>query len=109
MIKNQGNMIHKKMCFSPLRDICEPNLCDFLLPLGISQKELADHIQCDYKVVNRIINERASLTTDIATRLASAFNTTPEFWLHAQMELDLWNSRKTKHKIPSIFSKTSSF
>nr|NGX33163.1 hypothetical protein [Candidatus Anoxychlamydiales bacterium] len=28
---------------------------EFLLPLEITQKELADHIKCDYKVINRII------------------------------------------------------
>jgi plasmid maintenance system antidote protein VapI len=29
---------------------------EFLIPLGLSQKELAVHLDCDYKVINRIIN-----------------------------------------------------
>ena len=77
---------------------------EFLIPLGISQKDLADHIKCDYKVINRIINERAAVTPDIATRLALAFETTAEFWLNAQMAQDLWKIRSSKKKIPSLLT-----
>ena len=34
-------------------------LKEFLIPLGITQKRLADHIRCDFKVVNRVVNEKA--------------------------------------------------
>jgi addiction module HigA family antidote len=75
---------------------------EFLNPLGITQKTLADHIGCDYKVINRIINGRASVTLDIATKLALAFETTPHFWLNAQMALDLWKTHNSKHRISSL-------
>lgn len=39
---------------------------EFLVPLGISQKKLAEHLKCDYKVVNRIINEKANVTPEMA-------------------------------------------
>lgn len=74
---------------------------EFLKPLGISQRELATHIGSDYKVVNRIVNEKASVTPEIAVRLALALDTTPEFWLNAQMAQDLWMLRG-KRKITSI-------
>ncbi len=77
---------------------------EFLKPLGITQKALAQHINCDYKVINRIINERASLTPSIATKLAMAFETTPDFWLNAQLALDIWKLGKTKYKIHSLLS-----
>jgi len=35
---------------------------EFLKPLGMSQKELADHLGCDVKVVNRIVSGRTSVT-----------------------------------------------
>ena len=35
---------------------------EFLVPLGLTQKELADHLGCDVKVVNRIVNGRTSVT-----------------------------------------------
>lgn len=72
---------------------------EFLKPLGLSQKELAGHLGCDYKVINRIVNERASVTADMAIKLAAAFKTTPDFWLNAQMALDLWSLRAQKPKI----------
>ncbi len=75
---------------------------EFLKPLGLSQRELADHLGCDYKVINRIINERASVTPQMAIKLAAAFNTTPDFWLNAQMAVDLWILRAQKPKIRSL-------
>lgn len=69
---------------------------EFLIPLGITQKELAEHLNCDYKVINRIVNERASVTPEMAIKFAAAFKTTPDFWLNAQMALDLWNLRRAK-------------
>lgn len=80
---------------------------EFLKPLGISQRELASHIGCDYKVINRIVNEKAAVTPEIATRLALALETTPEFWLNAQMAQDLWRLQSTKRKIPSILNRDS--
>lgn len=75
---------------------------EFLKPLGITQTKLAEHIDCDYKVINRIINERASVTAEMAIKLAAAFDTTPDFWLNAQMALDLWELRIEKPKIRSL-------
>jgi addiction module HigA family antidote len=76
---------------------------EFLIPLNITQKELSEHLNCDYKVVNRIVNEQTSITPEMATKLAEALDTTPDFWLNAQMALDLWNLRSQKRpKIRSI-------
>lgn len=75
---------------------------EYLKPLGISQKELADHIHCDYKVINRIVNERSSLTPEIAAKLGLAFETSPEFWLNAQAAMDLWKIHLKKRSIPSL-------
>ena len=72
---------------------------EFLIPLKISQRELAEHLKCDYKVINRIVNEQTSVTPEMAIKLAAAFNTTPDFWLNAQMATDLWELRSKKPKI----------
>lgn len=69
---------------------------EFLKPLGITQKALADHIGCDIKVINRIINERSAVTLTIAVKLAMAFETTPDFWMNAQTALDLWKMSRPK-------------
>jgi len=64
----------------------------------LTQQDLASHLGCDYKVINRIVNEKASVTPEMALKLAAAFKTTPDFWLNAQMAVDLWllSSRKPK-------------
>jgi addiction module HigA family antidote len=43
---------------------------EFLKPLHITQKQLADHLGCDVKVINRIVNHRTSVTAETAVRLA---------------------------------------
>jgi len=48
---------------------------EFLLPLGMTQKEPADHIGCDVKVINRIVNGRTSVSADMALRLGATFRT----------------------------------
>lgn len=75
---------------------------EFLKPLGFSQKQLAEHLGCDYKVINRIVNEQTSVTPEMATKLAAAFDTTPDFWLNAQMAIDLWELRTHKPKVSSL-------
>ncbi len=75
---------------------------EFLKPLGITQAEFAIHLGCDYKVINRIINEKASVTPQMAMKFAAALDTTPDFWLNAQMHLDLWKLRIKKPKIHSL-------
>lgn len=77
---------------------------EFLKPLGLTQKALAAHIGCDYKVINRIINEKTSVTPDIAFKLGMALETTPDFWLNAQMAIDLWKISKKTKKIKSLIS-----
>ena len=71
---------------------------EFLMPLGLTQKQLADHIGCDLKVINRIVNEKAQVTPKMAIKLSAAFNTSPDFWLNAQKASDLFTaSLELKH------------
>ena len=73
---------------------------EFLVPLRITQKRLADHIGCDVKVVNRIVNGRSALTAEMALKLGAAFGTSPEFWLNAQKACDLHRAMKAAGTLP---------
>ena len=73
---------------------------EFLEPLGLTQKQLADHVGCDVKVINRIVNNRSSVSAEMAVKLASAFRTSPEFWLNAQQAVDVFKARKKVKKVP---------
>ena len=72
---------------------------EFLKPLGVTQKQLAEHIGYDVKVINRIVNGRTSVGAELAIRLAGALDTTPEFWLNAQQAVDVCAAR---HRIKDL-------
>ncbi len=67
---------------------------EFLLPLELSQATLAKHMEVDYKVINRIVNGRSSVTPDIAFRLSKVLRTSPEFWLNLQQKLDIYETQQ---------------
>ena len=67
---------------------------EFLKPLNLTQKKLADHLQVDIKVINRLVNSNTRITPEMAVKLAAAFNCSPEFWLNAQNAVDLYEIRK---------------
>jgi|GEM_PF-4960226 len=46
----------------------------YLEPLGLTQKAIANHLGCDIKVINRIVNGR---TADMALKLAAASGSSP--------------------------------
>ncbi len=75
---------------------------EYLSPLGLTQKALADHIHYDVKVINRLINGRTSVTASLALKLAAALNTTPEFWLNAQKAVDIYEASKSSGKLPKV-------
>ena len=62
---------------------------DFLVPLGITQKALADAIQVPFQRVNEIVSGKRGLTPSTALRLAKYFGTTAGFWLNLQTRFDL--------------------
>jgi addiction module HigA family antidote len=77
---------------------------EFLKPLRMTQADLATHLGCDVKVVNRIVNGRSAVTADMAIRLAAAFRMLPEFWLNAQQAVDLYEASKRLKKVPQPIS-----
>ena len=78
---------------------------EFLTPLNMTQKQLADHIGCDVKVINRIVNGHSVVTAEMALKLAAALNTTPEFWMNAQKAIDLYNANKSTKGLPNPITK----
>lgn len=80
---------------------------EFLVPLGMTQKLLADHLGCDVKVVNRIVNGRSAVTAEMALKLGSAFRTSPEFWMNAQKAVDLWEAARCVGALPRPLLKAS--
>jgi antitoxin HigA-1 len=80
---------------------------EFLRPLHMTQKQLADHLGCDVKVVNRLVNSRTALTAEMALRLGAALRTTPGFWLNAQKAVDLYEASRHLRKLPKPLRRAS--
>ena len=64
----------------------------YIEPLSITIKVLADILGVSRKTVSKIVNERGAITSDMALRLSRAFKTTPELWLNLQRNYDLWHA-----------------
>ena len=79
---------------------------EFLKPLKMTQKQLADHIGCDVKVINRIVNSNTSVSAEMALKLGAAFNTSAEFWLNAQKAVDIYQARKSIGRLPKALIKS---
>lgn len=66
---------------------------EFLVPLGISQVALAEHLEISLQRVNEIVRGKRGVTPETAWLFSQAFGTTPEFWLNLQANHDLAKSR----------------
>ena len=64
---------------------------EFLEPLGLSQKELAEALGRTRVRLSEIIRGKRAITPDTAFRLARFFDTTAEFWLGLQTDVSLWD------------------
>lgn len=71
-------------------------LREFLIPAGITQRELAAAIHVPYQRVNEIIRGRRGVTPATSLRLAKFFGTSPDFWLNLQLRWDLHRAQKTE-------------
>ncbi len=79
---------------------------EFLIPLGMTQKQLAGHLGCDVKVINRIVNGRSSVTAEMALKLGATFRTSAEFWLNAQKAVDLHQAASQLPNLPKPLLRT---
>jgi addiction module HigA family antidote len=64
----------------------------YLEPLSLTVSLVARSLGVSRKTLSKIVNERGSITPDMAARLSKAFNTTPELWLNLQQNHDLWHT-----------------
>ncbi len=63
---------------------------EFLLPMGITQRELADAVNVPYQRINEIVNGKRGITPSTALRLAKFFGVSADFWMNVQLRWDLY-------------------
>ncbi len=69
---------------------------EFLKPMDLTQRELAEAINVPYQRVNELINSRRGVTPSTALRLAKFFGMSPDFWMNLQQRWDLYHAHKTE-------------
>jgi antitoxin HigA-1 len=72
---------------------------EFLEPLNLTQKQLADSIQVPYQRVNEIVSGKRGVTPSTALRLAKYFGTSPDFWLNLQIKFDLYSAQQKEKEV----------
>jgi addiction module HigA family antidote len=77
---------------------------EFLKPLGLTQKEFAEHLDMEVKAINRLINGKTSITPIMALKLSASLGTTPEFWMNLQNANDLWELKNSRVDLPKPIS-----
>lgn len=69
---------------------------EFLIPMNLSQRDLADGIRVPYQRVNRLVNGRRGITPGTALRLARFLGTTPDLWMNLQIRWDLFHAQEAE-------------
>ena len=67
---------------------------EFLEPLGITQRELADAIHVPYQRINELVNGRRGVTPSTALRLGQYFGMSPGYWMNLQLRWDLFHAKR---------------
>jgi addiction module HigA family antidote len=72
---------------------------EFLNPMGLTQRELANAIRVPYQRVNDLVNGRRGMTPNTALRLARYFGNSPAFWMNLQLRRDLYFAQQEEKKV----------
>jgi addiction module HigA family antidote len=76
---------------------------DVIKPLGLTITEAAQKLGVSRKTLSELINQKSSLSPEMALRISEATKTSPESWLNMKTKLDLWNALQKKPENVSDF------
>ena len=71
---------------------------EFLEPMNLTQQQLANAIGVTRVRINEIILGKRSITPDTAFRFAKLFNTTADFWIGLQNNVDMWDTLQSHQR-----------
>lgn len=67
---------------------------EFLVPLELTQTELAERMGVPVGRVNQILQAKRAVTADTAVRLSRVLGMSGESWLGLQTDWELWHARR---------------
>jgi addiction module HigA family antidote len=69
---------------------------EFLKPMALSQRDLAEGIHVPYQRVNELVNKKRGMTPSTALRLSKFLGTSADFWMSLQLRWDLYQASLTE-------------
>lgn len=69
---------------------------EFLKPMDLTQRDVANGIRVPYQRVNELVNGRRGITPATALRLAKYFGNTADFWMNLQLRWDLYHAQQSE-------------
>jgi addiction module HigA family antidote len=69
---------------------------EFLKPMGLTQRDLAERIRVPYQRVNELVNQHRGITPSTALRLARLFGTSAGLWMNLQARWDLYHAQEAE-------------
>jgi addiction module HigA family antidote len=69
---------------------------EFLIPMGLTQRELADALHVPYQRVNELVKGKRGMTPGTALRLAKFFKVSADFWMTLQLRWDLYHAQQAE-------------
>ena len=75
---------------------------DIIRPLGLTVTEAAKRLGVTRKTLSALVNCKASMSPEMAVRVAKATKTSPESWLYMQARLDLWLAEQKPPKVQAL-------
>ena len=67
---------------------------DVMKPLDLTVTEAARMLGVSRKALSEFVNEKASLSPEMALRISKATNTSVESWMNMQQKVTLWDARR---------------
>jgi addiction module HigA family antidote len=71
-------------------------LKEYLGPMGLTQRDLANAIRVPYQRINEIVRGRRGVTPSTALRLGKFFGTSPGLWMNMQLRWDLYHAERAE-------------
>ncbi len=68
----------------------------YLKPLGLSAIALAKRLDVPRTRIERLVKQETNISADSAIRLATFFDTTPEYWMNLQ---DAWDLAQAQNAV----------
>jgi addiction module HigA family antidote len=71
---------------------------EFLRPMEVTQRDLAEGIHVPYQRVNELVNRRRGITPSTALRWAKFLGTSADFWMNVQQRWDLYQAEQVERQ-----------